>query len=82
MPKKNLLVEMKANPKADWSIRDVQRLCKDHNAECRPPSRGSHYKIMHGAVPEEILTIPAHKPIKAVYIRMLVDLISRALGES
>lgn len=67
------LEKMRANPQGDWSISDVEKLCKQLGINCSPPSSGSHYKIssdsLHG-----ILTIPARRPIKAPYIRKLVAL--------
>ena len=65
-----LLDRMRANPR-DWRIGDVERLCAGYGIACTPPRKGSHYKVSHEAVPM-ILTIPAHRPIKPVYIRGLV----------
>jgi hypothetical protein len=42
--------------------------------ECVAPSRGSHWRIAHHSI-AAILTIPARRPIKPVYIRMLLDYI-------
>ena len=62
---------MRANPKADWQIADVERACREAGMECRKPSGGSHFRIgnPHG---KARLTIPARKPIKPVYIVLLV----------
>ena len=68
--------EMRRNPRADWSIDDVKVVCDEFGIELRPPSSGSHYKISHVSI-GEILTIPARRPIKPVYIRRLVALIER-----
>ena len=68
-----LLDRMRRNPAGDWTIHDVQTLCKGLGWVCLPPSGGgSHWKI---AIPgsEAILTIPAKRPIKPVYIRKLMD---------
>ena len=68
-----LLDRMRRNPAGDWTIQDVQTLCKGFGWVCLPPSGGgSHWKI---AIPggETILTIPAKRPIKPVYIRKLMD---------
>jgi hypothetical protein len=65
-----LLERMRANPR-DWRIADVIRVCEAAGAACTPPGKGSHYKVKHDAM-DQILTIPAHGPIKAVYIRDLV----------
>ena len=65
-----LLERMRSQPR-DWRIGDIERLCRAFDIACTPPRTGSHYKVKHGAVPL-ILTIPAHRPIKPVYIRELV----------
>lgn len=70
---------MRANPR-DWRTEDVQRVCAAAAVECTPPRKGSHYKVKHAAV-TEILTVPAHRPIKPVYIRALVRFID-AIGEA
>ncbi|WP_116654033.1 type II toxin-antitoxin system HicA family toxin [Pelagibacterium sediminicola] len=70
-----LLERMRRNPKGDWTIEDVARLCRQYGAHCAPPrSGGSHYKVAHPAV-TEILTVPFKRPIKPVYIRKLVLLV-------
>ncbi|HEU0043180.1 type II toxin-antitoxin system HicA family toxin [Sphingomonas sp.] len=74
-----LLERMRANPR-DWRIEDVVRVCDATGVTCTAPRGGSHYKVKHQAV-EDILTIPAHRPIKPVYIRALVRFIGRVLGD-
>lgn len=65
-----LLERMRANPR-DWRIDDVVRACEAAGVACTAPRGGSHYKVKHPAM-TQILTIPAHRPIKPVYIRDLV----------
>ncbi len=67
---------MRRNPRDDWGIEDVQSVCDSEEIVCSPPTRGDHYKISHPSQPE-ILTIPAHRPIKPVYIRRLLAFIDR-----
>jgi len=68
----DLLDRMRRNPAADWTIRDVETLCRRYNILCEPArGGGSHYKIGHGMMAEK-LTIPYKRPIKPVYIRRLV----------
>ncbi|WP_254602725.1 type II toxin-antitoxin system HicA family toxin [Sphingomonas bacterium] len=69
----DLLARMRANPR-DWRMADVEQLCRNHGALCTPPRKGSHYKVKHPLV-NEILVVPAHRPIKPVYIRALVRFI-------
>nr|WP_277998487.1 type II toxin-antitoxin system HicA family toxin [Sphingomonas liriopis] len=58
----------------DWRIADIERLCRAFGIACTPPRQGSHYKVKHPAIPL-ILTIPAHRPIKPVYVRELVKFV-------
>ncbi|APH73966.1 hypothetical protein BSQ44_23275 [Aquibium oceanicum] len=62
---------MRSNPLADWRIKDVERACAEAGIACRKPSGGSHYKIGNPQGGRR-LTIPARRPIKPVYIVMLV----------
>jgi hypothetical protein len=73
-----LLERMRVNPR-DWRIDDVLRVCTLAGVACTPPRAGSHYKVKHMDRPE-ILTIPAHRPIKPVYIRELVRFIDAVQG--
>lgn len=68
-----LLEQMRRNPR-DWRVGDVERLCSAEGVGCTPPRKGSHYKVKHPTV-ADVLTIPAHRPIKPVYIRALVRFI-------
>ncbi len=64
---------MSRNPAGDWTIDDVRKLCEWLGWQCLPPTGGgSHWKV---AIPknEAILTIPAKRPIKPIYIRKLMD---------
>ena len=70
-----LLEAMRGNPR-DWRITDIERLCAGFGIACRPPRKGSHYKVTHPAM-QAILTIPAHRPVKPVYIRDLVEFVDR-----
>ncbi len=74
------LERMRANPR-DWDIKDVMSLCEAFGMHCSAPKRGGHYKISHPDLPE-ILTVPAHRPVKPVYVKALVSLIDRILGET
>jgi hypothetical protein len=69
----DLLARMRNNAAGDWKIDDIERLCRLHGIDCKPPAGGgSHYKVSHAAV-AEILTIPApsdkaalHQPARQV----------------
>jgi hypothetical protein len=66
---------MRANPR-DWRIEDVATVCAAFGLACTPPRKGSHYKVKHEGR-AEMLTVPAHKPIKPWYIEALVGLVDR-----
>jgi hypothetical protein len=74
------LSQMRLNPTGDWTIADVEAVCRQHGASCTPPTGGSHYKISHPSRLEK-LTVPYRKPIKPVYIRKLVVFLARAGGD-
>ena len=73
-----LLDRMRSSPR-DWRIEDVIAVCAGCGIACTPPRKGSHYKVKHVDM-AEILTIPAHRPIKPVYIRALVTFIDAVRG--
>jgi len=75
-----LLDRMRRNPAGDWTIRDVETICREHGVMFRPGKGTSHCHAKHPAA-REILTIPARRPIKPVYIRKLVRYIE-AHGEA
>jgi predicted RNA binding protein YcfA (HicA-like mRNA interferase family) len=71
------LGRMAQNPKGDWTINDIQRVCAENGLNCTPPrGGGSHYKVSHPR-DGEMLTIPARRRIKPVYIRALVGFIRK-----
>ena len=70
--KRSLLQQMGDNPKKGWVVADVQKLCNQEGLELLPPKKGSHYKVASSCL-RDILTIPAHRPIKPIYIRQLVS---------
>lgn len=73
-----LLERMRGNPR-DWRIEDVATVCLAFGLTCTPPRKGSHYKIKHESQ-AEILTVPAHRPIKPVYIADLVRFVDAVAG--
>ena len=75
---KKLLEKMRLNPR-DWRIEQLETIAKRHGVNVRK-SGGSHVVFEH---PKwiELLCVPAHRPIKAIYVKKLVSLIE-TLGES
>ena len=79
-----ILSDMGTNPRADWTIGDIERICSHYGIDCVPPTGGgSHYKINSRHL-EGILTVPAKRPIKPVYIRKFTSYVAahRSAGES
>ncbi|WP_404379345.1 type II toxin-antitoxin system HicA family toxin [Caenispirillum salinarum] len=70
-----LLKRMASSPQSDWTIQDVERVCDGWGLTMRRTG-GSHVTLTHPSQPD-VVTIPAHRPIRPVYIRMLVDFVSR-----
>ncbi len=74
------LSAMRLNPLGNWTIGDVEAVCREAGVRCvTPRGGGSHYKVSCPGI-VEILTIPARRPIKPVYIRSLVRYIDAAIA--
>jgi hypothetical protein len=59
---------MRQNPVGDWTILDVQAVCREFDIMCEAPrGGGSHYKVAQPRMQEK-LTIPFIRPIKPIYI--------------
>ena len=72
-----LLTRMRQNPAGDWTIQDLERVCLGQGWRCLPPSGGgSHWKVAAEGE-AAILTIPARRPIKPIYIRKLLAMMER-----
>jgi hypothetical protein len=60
------LEKMRANPKADWKVADVEAVCRDFDVLIEPPrGGGSHFKVHHPGM-REYMTVPSRRPIKPV----------------
>ena len=66
------LDRMRANPR-DWRIEELEAAAKRLGLTVRK-SAGSHVIFQKAGCSLEV-SIPAHKPIKPVYVRRLIDLI-------
>jgi hypothetical protein len=70
--------QMARNPKDDWTVSDIQTVCQDNDLTCEPPSEvGSHWKVSSPYL-DEILTIPARRPIKPVYVDAFVGFVLKS----
>lgn len=63
---------MKNNPQGDWTIEDLKNIAKRYGVFFRQPGT-SHvtFRTSKGSM----LTVPAHKPIKAIYIKKFIELL-------
>ncbi len=76
MRRDKLLERMRANPRNDWRMRDVETLANRYGLSINRPKRGSsHVTLRHNSGGK--LTIPVRRPIKPVYIRKLVEMIDQ-----
>ena len=69
-----LLNAMRNNPR-DWQIGQLLTVAGQAGIAVRSAG-GSHYVFSHGAV-MEIAVVPAHRPIKPVYVRQFVALVDK-----
>jgi predicted RNA binding protein YcfA (HicA-like mRNA interferase family) len=69
-----LIDAMRANPRADWTITDVITVCEAYGISCKSPKRGSHYTLKHPRIAGH-LTVPARRPIKQLYIRLMLQMV-------
>ena len=67
------LSKMKNNPR-DWRIEDLKSIADRFGLHHRQP--GTSHVTFRTQMGEK-LTVPAHKPIKPIYIKMFIDLINK-----
>jgi hypothetical protein len=69
------LERMRANPQGDWTISDIEAVCREFGVPLEPPrSGGSHYKVHYPGM-RDYVTVPSRRPIKPVYVRQFVKFI-------
>jgi len=66
------LKAMKSNPQQDWKIADLKSIARRYSIEHRQPGT-SH--VTFSCLNGNCITVPARKPIKAVYIKKFVEMI-------
>jgi hypothetical protein len=69
-----LLEAMRRNPR-DWQIAQLQTLARQHGVDWRH-DKSSHCIFIRDD--GRTLPVPAHRPIKPVYVRKFLDLIDGA----
>jgi len=72
-----ILSKLRNNPH-DWQIETLKDIAKRFNIEWRQPGT-SHVTFRHPNGTK--LTVPAHRPIKPIYIKNFVRLIDEGEGE-
>ena len=65
------LDKMRNNPR-DWRIEDIKAIAKRLDIDYRQP--GTNHVTSRTKLGKK-LTVPAHKPIKPVYVRQFLELI-------
>lgn len=65
------ITKMRNNPQ-DWQIEEIKTLAKRFGIQYRQP--GSSHVTFRASSGEKV-TIPAHKPIKPIYIKKFIALI-------
>jgi predicted RNA binding protein YcfA (HicA-like mRNA interferase family) len=73
-----ILAKMRANPR-DWRIDDLKVVAAKHGFSYRQQG-SSHVVFRHPTA--GILTVPAARPIKPIYIRLFVALVTQLEGEA
>lgn len=64
-----LLDAMRVNPK-DWRIEELKTVARQLGIEVRNDG-GSHHVFSYSGV-DGVISVPAHRPVKPVYIRAFV----------
>lgn len=73
MSKKHKILKKMRNNPTDWQIKDLESLALNYGISVRK-GKGSHVSFSHpNSV--EIITVPAHRPIKPIYIKKFITLI-------
>ena len=73
------LQKMRKN-RMGWRIEELQAVAEENSVEWRRPGRGGSHAIFSAAGVREIVSVPAKRPIKPVYIKQFLALIDAAGG--
>ena len=63
---------------AGWRIEELQRVASENGVEWRRPGRGGSHVIFSAPGVREIVSVPATRPIKPIYVRQFLALIDAA----
>jgi hypothetical protein len=72
-----LLAAMESNP-LDWQMAQIETVAKAYGLTIHRPG-GSHHIVRHANGKK--LSVPAHRPIKPIYIRQFVRLVTFGKGD-
>jgi len=73
-----MLEKMRNNPR-DWQLADLEVIANRLGVTARR-GKGSHVSFTHPRW-VDILTVPAHRPIKSIYVKKFVLLIDMLEGQ-
>jgi len=74
----NILEQMRNNPR-DWRIETLLSLAEKYGVEVR--NHGGSHHIFSASGINPAVSVPAHRPIKPVYIRQFLILIDQVKGK-
>lgn len=66
------------NHQMGWRIDELQTVAEENSVEWRRPGRGGSHVIFSAPGVREIVSVPAKRPIKPVYIKQFLALIDAA----
>ena len=72
------LLEKMRKHQIGWRIEDLQCVAAEHFVEWRTPGRGGSHVIFSASGVREIVSVPAKRPIKPIYLKQFVALIDSA----
>jgi hypothetical protein len=67
-----LLARMRRNPHGDWRIEQLKAIADLHDIPYRQPGSS---QVIFAPPRRNVLSVPAHRPIKPVYVRQFVAMI-------
>lgn len=79
MTKTDKTIEKMRNNPRDWQLADLEIIASHWDIIVRK-GKGSHIVFAHQKW-IEILTVPAHRPIKPIYIKKFISLIDKLREE-
>lgn len=72
------LGKMRGNP-VGWRIDDLQTVAEAYGLEWRRPGHGGSHVIFSASGVREIVSVPAKRPVKPIYIKQFLSLVDTAL---